>query len=72
MAERHVLPTPEEVAVKAAEYMATLAEERVQKRGRFTVALAGGSTPRRLYETARRATVCGAAGLGTLRVVLER
>ena len=51
MAERHVLPTPEEVAAGAAEYITTLAEERVQTRGRFTIALAGGSTPRRLYET---------------------
>ena len=51
MAERHVLPTPEEVAAGAAEYITTLAEERVRTRGRFTIALAGGSTPRRLYET---------------------
>ena len=51
MAERHILPTPEEVTVGAAEYITTLAEERVQTRGRFTVALSGGSTPRRLYET---------------------
>ena len=51
MAELHLLPTPEETARAAAEYIATLAEERVLTRGRFTVALSGGSTPRRLYET---------------------
>ena len=51
MAELHLLPTPEETARAAAEYIATLAEERVRIRGRFTVALSGGSTPRRLYET---------------------
>ncbi len=51
MAELHLLPTPEETARAAAEYIATLEEERVRAGGRFTVALSGGSTPRRLYET---------------------
>jgi 6-phosphogluconolactonase len=34
----------------AAELLCTLAEEAVQQRGLFTVVLAGGKTPKRLYE----------------------
>ena len=46
--ELHVLPTPEEVAEAAAEFVATAVAETQEER--FTIALAGGSTPRRLYQ----------------------
>lgn len=41
---------PEEMARQAAERFALLAAEAAALRGRFRVALAGGRTPRRLYE----------------------
>ncbi|HEY9283581.1 MAG TPA: 6-phosphogluconolactonase [Pyrinomonadaceae bacterium] len=40
----------ESVARGAAEWIAQLAEKAISERGRFSVALAGGSTPRRVYE----------------------
>ena len=48
--EVHILPTPEEAAQAAAEFVAALAEEKARAQGRFTIALSGGSTPRRLYQ----------------------
>ncbi len=50
MPELHVLPTPEEAAQECAAFVADLAEERVTSHGRFTIALSGGATPRRLYQ----------------------
>ena len=50
MAKLHVLSTAEEAAQAAAELVASLAEESGTSQGRFTVALSGGSTPRRLYQ----------------------
>ena len=50
MAELHVLPTTEAAAQAKAQFVAALAEECSASRGRFTIALSGGSTPRRLYE----------------------
>ena len=49
MAEVHILRTQVEAVRAAAEFVAALAEERTARRGRFTVALSGGSTPRDLY-----------------------
>jgi 6-phosphogluconolactonase len=45
-----VFPSPETLAVAAAESFETLALEAVQARGRFVVALSGGSTPKIVYE----------------------
>ncbi|MBL8141357.1 MAG: 6-phosphogluconolactonase, partial [Acidobacteria bacterium] len=39
-----------ELARSAAERIAGLAAEAVDRRGRFVVALAGGTTPRHTYE----------------------
>ncbi len=50
MAELHVLPTTEAAAQAKARFVATLAKECSTSHGRFTIALSGGSTPRRLYE----------------------
>ncbi|MCA1612693.1 MAG: 6-phosphogluconolactonase [Acidobacteria bacterium] len=50
---RHIFhrgASAEEVARAAADWFASLAREAVAARGRFSVALAGGSTPRRVYE----------------------
>lgn len=45
-----VFEDAEEVARAAAERFAELAQSTIGKRGRFVVALAGGSTPKRTYE----------------------
>lgn len=39
----HTFPTPKEVGQQAADYVAGLAEQAILRRGRFTVALSGGS-----------------------------
>jgi 6-phosphogluconolactonase len=44
-----VYETPEELAEAAARHFVARAEEAITERGRFTVALAGGSTPERTY-----------------------
>jgi 6-phosphogluconolactonase len=49
MAERVIRANDEEVALEAAERWKTIATQAVAENGRFSVALAGGSTPRTLY-----------------------
>ena len=48
LGEKHILPTAEGAVHAAAELVAALSRERAQDS--FTVALAGGSTPRPLYQ----------------------
>jgi 6-phosphogluconolactonase len=48
--ERIVLPDPAALAERVAQQFIDLAQETITVRGRFGVALAGGSTPRRMYE----------------------
>ena len=50
MPELHVLPTTEAAAQAKAQFVVALAKECLTRHGRFTIALSGGSTPRRLYE----------------------
>jgi 6-phosphogluconolactonase len=45
-----VLPGFEELSREAASVFADLADRAIRTKGRFSVALSGGSTPRRLYE----------------------
>jgi 6-phosphogluconolactonase len=45
-----IYPTPETLSRAAAEAFAQLANKSVAERGRFTVALAGGNTPRAIYK----------------------
>jgi 6-phosphogluconolactonase len=49
--ERHILHDAPEVAREAAEFIVWLAEQTISSGGPFRIALSGGSTPRRLYET---------------------
>lgn len=49
-----IYETPEELAEAAARDFAARAEEAIKKRGRFVVALAGGSTPKATYEVLAR------------------
>ena len=48
-AEIRVLPTPQELFAAAAEEVVRLAKQAVGERGRFAIALSGGSTPKSLY-----------------------
>ncbi len=52
-----ILPDADALAVRAAEKFIDLAREAIRDRGRFTVALAGGSTPRKMYQLLKEATV---------------
>ncbi|KAB8142044.1 6-phosphogluconolactonase [Chloroflexia bacterium SDU3-3] len=45
-----ILPTADDVAAEAARRFVALAQQAVAQRGVFTVALAGGTTPKRMYE----------------------
>lgn len=45
-----ILPDPEALSRAAAALFVRLAQQAIRQRGRFTVALAGGHTPRRSYE----------------------
>jgi 6-phosphogluconolactonase len=49
-----VYETPQELAEAAARDFAAGAEEAINERGRFAVALAGGSTPKATYEVLAR------------------
>src|SRR5512134_2483280 len=49
-----ILPDPAALADEAARRFADLARAAVADRGRFTVALSGGSTPRALHERLAR------------------
>jgi 6-phosphogluconolactonase len=48
-AEIRVLTTPQELFAAAAEEVVRAANEAVSQRGRFTIALSGGSTPKSLF-----------------------
>jgi 6-phosphogluconolactonase len=50
MAELHISSTAEEASQTAARFVAGLAQQNFAARGRFTIALSGGSTPSRLYQ----------------------
>lgn len=50
MPDLRVLPTSEAVAQAGAALVAEVSGQRVREAGRFTIALSGGSTPRRLYQ----------------------
>ncbi len=52
-----VYPGAKELAKAAASWFAELAEDAIWKRGRFVVALSGGSTPRPTYERLASAQV---------------
>ncbi len=49
MPQMHIYPDIPELAAAVAQRWLTLAEHAIEERGRFTVALSGGRTPRALY-----------------------
>lgn len=50
MIDFHIFPNSEELSRMAAGFIVERARQAVAARGRFTIALSGGSTPRRLLE----------------------
>ena len=48
--ELHVFQNPEAVCRALAEWLVSYAADATRERGRFSIALSGGSTPKRLYE----------------------
>jgi 6-phosphogluconolactonase len=54
--ERIVCRDADEIAVQAADIIGRTAERAIQERGRFTLALAGGSTPRATYARLAKGT----------------
>ena len=50
MTDYEILPTNRELAARAAELIYDAAREAIAERGRFTIALTGGSSPRLAYE----------------------
>ncbi len=48
--ELHISASIEEASQASARFVADLAQQCAADRGRFTIALSGGSTPRRLYQ----------------------
>ena len=49
--EAHVFQDPAELAAEAADLFLWLAEQAISARGRFIVALSGGTTPKTVYST---------------------
>lgn len=48
--EPHVFQNPQTVCRELAEWLVSYAADVTRERGRFSIALSGGSTPKRLYE----------------------
>lgn len=48
-ADIRILTTPQELSEAAAEEVLRAAKEAIEQRGRFTIALSGGSTPKNLF-----------------------
>ncbi len=56
MTDYEVLPTTEDLAKRAAGLIYEAARDAIAARGRFTIALTGGSSPRKTYELLAKAT----------------
>ena len=46
----HIYQNPQEVLQNLAEYFITVAQQSIADKGKFSVALSGGSSPKKLYE----------------------
>src|SRR6202012_6206974 len=46
----NILNTPDEAVINLARYFVTLAAQAIANNGKFSVALSGGSSPKKLYE----------------------
>ena len=68
MAELHILSGAKEAATAVADYITILSRKCVMDRGRFTVALSGGSTPRGLYGKLAQPEYAGRISWGAWQV----
>lgn len=50
MNKKHIFATPEQTCIALAERIVLLAEQAIKTRGKFSVALSGGSTPKQLFQ----------------------
>ena len=50
MNKKHIFNDAETVCIAAANYIVELSKKAILKKGKFTIALSGGNTPRKLYE----------------------
>jgi 6-phosphogluconolactonase len=50
MNNQHVFDNADQLCKAAAAYIAELSEKEILRKGKFTIALSGGNTPRKLYE----------------------
>lgn len=57
MTDYEILPTNKDLAERAAELIYNAARDAIAERGRFTIALTGGSSPRLTYELLAHATL---------------
>ena len=54
-----VFPDPDALAISAAEFIVRAARDAIDQRGRFTLALAGGSTPEKTYRRLASSEMAG-------------
>ncbi|MBC7536016.1 MAG: 6-phosphogluconolactonase [Ferruginibacter sp.] len=50
MNKKYIFKDAETVCIAAADYIVELSKKTISKKGKFTIALSGGNTPRKLYE----------------------
>ncbi|MEO8770587.1 MAG: 6-phosphogluconolactonase [Ferruginibacter sp.] len=50
MNKKHIFNDVDAVCKSAADYIVALSKKTISKKGKFTIALSGGNTPRKLYE----------------------
>lgn len=63
-----IKPDPEAVCLEVARNMLRLAQQCVDQKGEFNVALAGGSTPKRLYQILAKPPYSSAMPWGKMRL----
>ena len=68
VAEIHILSGAQEASTALADYITALSRERVGDLGRFTIAFAGGSSPRGVYEKLARPEYAGRISWGAWQV----
>jgi len=63
-----IKPDPDAICLEAAKDFLRLAQQSVQHKGEFTVALAGGSTPKRLFQVLAKPPYATAIPWGKIRI----
>lgn len=63
-----IKPDPEALCLEAAKDLKRLAQQNIDAKGEFTVALAGGSTPKQFYQTLAKAPYATTMPWGKMRL----